>query len=846
MPNFKSILLLAPKPDLAQKDWDFFAAQLTQISKKELSNSLPQEIFTPLVKIFGNSFFLTRFLNQNLDQLFSYLQKLNLQKIKSIKEHTKALKIFLNDQNWYQKILFYKYQELLRITLKDIANFPTQIILLEISNLAWAIIRSVDFILLKEAKTKKQITHELGEHTLLGLGKLGGLELNYSSDVDLIAVISNSTLEKDSENSSSFFTRHLQKFTQTLNQKSGDGFLYRVDWDLRPQGTAGNLVYSFEAMLDYYQSFGQDWERQMLTKASVVSGSNKLGQRLLKELQPFIYRRFLSEEAIDQMQVLREKMYAQMKKKYKEGFHVKLGFGGIREIEFITQALCVLLGGRNPKLRVKSTLAGLSFLTSENLIPKQSAQKLTKAYLFLRKLENRLQWIDEQQTHWLSPTDSVQLEMARRMDYTGTDDQALGLFKKDLLGFQKRVHQEFLELFTPLQKSFQPAPSLKKQTAYLHLPAYHELGESLTKAKDEEEKLNSLRLFFTHEQNKIKSRIFKRKLIGKHVFAELSVLAHFLVNQALLLASQQLADRFGYAEGDSFDKWLDQKSQLLVLAMGKFGGMEMNFGSDLDLIFVYPNEGLTTGKNSISHREYFARLAQKLLSILSVPTACGRLYEIDTELRPSGKQGMLVTSLDHFIDYQKTKSQTWEKQSLLRAQTITGPHYLRRIIQDQIHQIIFDSKKDISQIKEEMALLRQKVISEKKTNAHELIDYKLGAGGLMDIEYILHFFQLTQAHKYPRLKTPNTFDGLEAFVRHHLLKNDQKERLLHSAYLFLRNLEARFSLTFPTKKTKLNINDPQLNQISHQLGFADKKLFLDFFENQRQKVHQIFKEVFEV
>jgi [glutamine synthetase] adenylyltransferase / [glutamine synthetase]-adenylyl-L-tyrosine phosphorylase len=273
------------------------------------------------------------------------------------------------------------------------------------------------------------------EFAILGMGKLGGLELNYSSDIDLIYIYSSSqgetrpASEGDDPSISSisnheYFTKLALEITKSLNEITSDGNVFRVDLELRPEGKSGEIVNSLASSEIYYQSWGRTWERQALIKARVSAGSENLGNEFFEMIEPFIYRRSLDFEAIEEIKSMKYKINESLKGKHSKG-NIKLGFGGIREVEFTIQAYQLLLGGRDKSLRVRDSLGAMQILCEKNILTVEDHDQLREAYIFLRNLENRVQITFGLQTYLLPDNETDLAILARKMRIPGESQKIL-------------------------------------------------------------------------------------------------------------------------------------------------------------------------------------------------------------------------------------------------------------------------------------------------------------------------------------------------------------------------------------------------------------------------------------
>jgi glutamate-ammonia-ligase adenylyltransferase len=281
---------------------------------------------------------------------------------------------------------------------------------------------------------------------VLGLGKLGGGELNFSSDVDLIFAYG---VEDDGVNGQAsnheFYVRLGQSLIKILSETTEDGFVFRVDLRLRPNGESGPLALSLDAMEHYYQTHGREWERYALIKARVVAGDRRGGVELLERLRPFIYRKYLDYGVIEAIRNMKSMINRELQRKGIRD-NIKLGPGGIREIEFIAQALQLIRGGRQPSLQVRGALAALSRLSDSGDLTPQAMHELSDAYRFLRDTENRLQMIADRQNHTLPGDDRGQTRLAYAMGYPDWRE-----FEAALNVHRRRVDAHFANTVTATQ-----------------------------------------------------------------------------------------------------------------------------------------------------------------------------------------------------------------------------------------------------------------------------------------------------------------------------------------------------------------------------------------------------------
>ncbi|MBI2335854.1 MAG: hypothetical protein HYU97_03735 [Deltaproteobacteria bacterium] len=843
----EQIFSKSAQPAIAQHDFtQFLESYQRQLGREFICSPKAP---TGFLKIFGNSRFLPRFLFRHPEVINGILNSPFLHQLKEADVYQREIQVIpcSSFADWLQAIRVYKYQELTRITIKDLSGIEPATILTELSDLASTLLQAVDAqtFLWSESKWGKPLRAEGGvcAYHLLMLGKLGGRELNYSSDIDLL-VITETDAGATTQGLSlhEFFVKHVQALKGFMEEMTAEGFLYRVDLELRPEGRSGTLVNSLSALENYYEVFGADWERQALSKARPGAGSIPLGEEFIRRVSPFVYPRYYAIEGLASMVRMKQKVHEELTKKNRPGFHVKLGIGGIREIEFFVQSLQIIFGGREPTLRHTNTLESITRLEHARLMSKSDAEILRKSYLFLRQLEHRLQIVEELQTHLLSDESEEQIQVAKRMGYTGEDELILKTFSADLQQVTTGVQSVFNKLFAAEEWTLQTKTLYSEEDPEELFAMREALGLRLHGASNLEEKINLLR-FFKKEQEaeiqKVEKNVFSSR---RRILLRLSRVAELICQQALNLATLEIENRFGKPTYVRGGKLLGQ-SQLVVLGMGKLGGMEINYGSDLDVIFIYSEPGTTDGKQKISNSEFFARLTQKFIFILTMLTPAGIGYSIDTELRPSGNQGPLVTTLEAFMEYQKSSARTWERQSLLKARPIAGNAHLASVIQSHLHALLYSTSFPAS-IGLEMHHLRMRVEKELGQETDLAFDFKKGRGALMDIEFILQYLQMTQGAQYPTLREVNTFVGLDALIQLGILGEDEANVFLKEAYTFYRTLESKLYLLTKRKINRIVKGDDFLNKLSQQLEFKSGDDLWQQCLMYREKVRSIYDKVF--
>nr|WP_281054700.1 bifunctional [glutamate--ammonia ligase]-adenylyl-L-tyrosine phosphorylase/[glutamate--ammonia-ligase] adenylyltransferase [Thiothrix nivea] len=372
-----------------------------------------------------------------------------------------------------------RHRETVRIAWRDLSGMAeTAETIRTTSDLADALTDAVLHWCYAELTAKHGIPRshegEAQQLVILGMGKLGGRELNFSSDIDLIFAFpeKGDTDGKRPLDNQSFFVRLGQRLIGTLGQTTADGFGYRVDMRLRPFGEVGALVLSFDAMEHYYETHGREWERYALIKARVMAGDRQRGAELMERLRPFIYRRYLDYGAVEQLRDMKAMINREAERRGKFN-DVKLGTGGIREIEFTAQVFQLMRGGRIPELRERNLLKTLDVLLAQQLLTDAEYDILRSAYLFLRRTENRLQMWNDEQTHSLPGKPEQQASLAATMGFGGW-----GRFHAELNRYQQAVADIFQRIFTLETRETQPMPEHPAIQELLHSRLYNTLTDT--------------------------------------------------------------------------------------------------------------------------------------------------------------------------------------------------------------------------------------------------------------------------------------------------------------------------------------------------------------------------------
>jgi glutamate-ammonia-ligase adenylyltransferase len=768
---------------------------------------------------------------------------------------------------------------------------------------------------------------------VMGMGKLGAFELNFSSDIDILYLYETDAGSTDGGREGKpvslhqYFVRLAETVTRIVSEITEDGFVFRVDLRLRPEGTKGDLANSLRSAEIHYESWGQTWERAALIKARPVAGDIAVGEEFLRIVTPFVYRKFLDFTSIEEIKEMKEKINLASTRARRGERNLKLGAGGIREIEFFAQAHQLIYGGKNKELRVRGTLPALSALARQGIVSEEEHALLGEAYSFLRSLEHRIQVHQERQTHILPEKDEDLNRLARAMGLPGAEEllSSLGrhtgnvraiydrLFRGAAEEVPSEVPPEVLAMlfpdmeedelssrlealgFSDSETARRNLASLRDGPPFVRLPArarrylekiapgvlarvvrtpdpdmalahterflaaigartmfYAMLFENprvidalirlfgssrflsgnllrhpelldtflkqdladIVKTKGElrrslagvladcadlEQEMDELRRFKNLETLRIGIHDLAGNLSLEEGMYQHSALAEVLLSAALSLARREVSRRFGVPI--SAGPAPEEESRFCVLGMGKLGAEELSYHSDLDIIFLYSSAGETVpapnGSTSdfrkVTNHEYFAKVAQRLITLLTMMTREGYVYKLDTRLRPSGNAGPLVSSMAAFETYHEHAAQLWERQALLKCRFVAGDREFGKIVEEKVAGFIYGRPLP-ADAAEEIHRLRMRMETELGREHPRRLNLKVGRGGLVDVEFATQYLQLLYAPEAPVLRSRSTLKALYELMRAGKLSVDDFQAL-DRGYRFLRALEVRLRLS---------------------------------------------------
>lgn len=759
---------------------------------------------------------------------------------------------------------------------------------------------------------------------VIGMGKLGGRELNAGSDVDLMLFYETDDGRAGDLSLHEYFTRVAQRFVANLDEATDEGVVWRVDLRLRPEGTRGPLVNALAAAERYYETWGRTWERAALVRARPVAGDLRFGARLLDALAPFVWRRAVDPRITEEMRGMLTRARAEASPDERD--NLKIGPGGIREVEFFTQSLQLVWGGREPRVRATNTLDGLKRLRARGFVTEREERELTDAYLFLRRLEHRVQFATGLQTHALPVAKVQRLGIARSLGYddAGALDRALSKVRRtvsarfdSLVAAPGREDVSLERMTAALDARDEAAVAAAAVETFgtttssgdlpRHLlalarrpdaplgtatrerePAFVEtLLHALADAADPEQAARLFAAFFArlstpgvyvralaeapHRTRALASLLGASAFLGEALAGHPDLVDRIVYARgtptgdvaraqideevaaltspddvdlfvgALRRAKRRVTFEAGLADlaGDLAageiapiltgladatlqhvvrfamrERGLGDGRGLAVLGMGKLGGKELGYGSDLDLLFVYDAPGDEDAP------ERYARIAQRVLRLMGTPHDEGPGYDLDTRLRPSGSHGLLVVSVDAFARYQIEQAEAWERQALVKARACAGDADLCARAAAIAHAAAYErGAPDPERMNHLRLRMQRELANERLERSPARYDVKVGRGGIVDVEFATQWLQMRHGTD-PRVRTTETLAALGALEACGYLDAATAE-VLREGWRFLRRLEQRLRIAHGTSVTLLEEGAPGLPVLARRMGLHD-------------------------
>jgi glutamate-ammonia-ligase adenylyltransferase len=732
------------------------------------------------------------------------------------------------------------------------------------------------------------------EFAVLALGKLGGHELNHSSDIDLLFLYSNEGQTSPRLSNHEWFNQLAEKILKTFATTDPEGPLFRIDLRLRPEGSAGPLARSLESMENYYAGFGETWERLALIKARGICGSRELAYEFLQLLQPFIYPKSPTPDLFEEIANIKRRIERDVVGADKLERNVKLGRGGIREIEFVVQTLQFVHGAHHTFLQETSTLKALRALAQLELIPRKEVLDLDRAYRFLRRVEHRLQIDAEQQTHTVPQEPEPLKRLALSLGFASAQQFTAAL--KETMAGVRAIFQRVtagtpgdgpvaLGMFADQRRADKALNDLARGPASFHVaPRTRQvfrklrplLLDWLAQAADPDFTLNQLVRFV--EAYGLRSLLFEL-LVTNPKLLELLIktfdasrfAGDLLIRRPQLLEEITrdttfyeprstaenlrrlgalgagpanldpiraycqrhllrvvLRDVLGLATPDAifaeisdlaeaclvFTNNLLGGENLTIIALGKFGGREINYGADLDVIFI--GDGI--------------RAAQSLTVAMTSSSPEGNIAALDARLRPDGEKGPLACSLDAYESYYKQRAQLWEIHALTRARPVSGP--LQQPYIDMVRQIWAETGRQPDLFGKIDNMLER--IREGRGSGSDFLDFKTGAGGLIEAEFLVQALQMKSG-----LWSPNWGQALRELGEQNLLSAIETDSA-SSSYDFLRRCAIALRRWENKSVSALPSDLEEQKKLACRLGCKNTDAFTVKYNNARETIHTLY------
>jgi len=768
----------------------------------------------------------------------------------------------------------FRRRELIRIFLRDIRRLATVAeITDEISSLADAILeaalvesrREMDKRYGQPLELDEKQRSRAAEIAVIALGKLGSLELNYASDVDLLFIYSSDGMtaggERETITNREYFTKLAQHIIKLVGEGKGEGAAYRVDMRLRPNGSLGALSMSLKDTVEYYRAAARPWERQMLIRSRISAGDAGVFRQFWNDVSPLIYDAKTDvANALAGVRASKESIDENAKRK--DLVDVKLSPGGIREIEFIAQALQLAHGGRDKWLRSPHTLIALSRLADRELISATERAELSKAYDLLRRTEHILQMENGLQTHAIPADAAKRALLAERVQFaTGAK------IEKDLDRSMKKVRRIYERVFDreALAETPQDAPGILTRNIRSEAPPSKVAAVSppfaavLANAPKLAERVELYRSSI--ETLDLRSKIFDALANAADLRSRLDALRH---EWTTIYSAIGLADVFEDISVDrskalqtilaeaSLDAAMhivqqeisDGSPQIAVIALGKLGGQRLDFGSDLDIILSYAADPAAKPE---TQQEYFSRAAELFINALSSMTRAGSLYRVDLRLRPFGSKGLSIISSSAFVEYMRTTAAVWELLAFVKARGITSGGHLdvacAESLETQIREIVHSraAATQVDELGESTLSVREALRQRKATARLGVVDIKYGEGGMLDIYFAMRFLQLRDgvSDDLQDRSTPNTLRRLQEAGS----ISDENFDVLTKGHAFLSAVDHAIRLCVG-RSTRLPVADsPAMERIIRRFKFPSTARLLEDLTMHRLAIRESYEAI---
>jgi len=789
-----------------------------------------------------------------------------------------------------------KRREILRIGVRDILGISTLTETTEqLSILARIISKELFKLCYNETLIKLGITEIENNYCLIALGKLGGNELNYSSDIDFI-IFYEHELKTQNFDYHEILIKTIYSFIEKASLITSEGYIYRVDFRLRPDGRNSPLCGSVSTYIDYYESRGEDWERQMLIKADLVAGSRELYDRFINYLTHFIYPSSFSSSPLDQIKKLKDNI----EKNLGSAENIKLSSGGIRDIEFSVQALQLLNGGKIPELRISNTQKAIEQLTKNNLLKENEAGVLFENYIFYRKIEHFLQLMNDRQTHSI-PKDGPMLD--RLSNFMGFDNSEN--FSKELNEKREKVRSIFnsvthheeddSQTLNEAKINFANPSKAQKNLDFLQtgkgllgqkhfdqksIEEFHKIEndfiEYLKRSKSPDKILDNFVRFIKFDSFlSIWYREFKDKEFF-HAFLSLCEFSQKTIN--LFAEDKELRELF--LSRHVFEKQDKNKTSEFSTKKITFGlGTQFSLGliplielsRTLSDFFTQKIKKLASIylENKLTEQEYFIAamgsfgslemtmssdidlifvvkkhvdmshiqtLFQSFLTELKTNFAP---FEVDCRLRPEGKSSQLVWEIESYKNYINSRARTWEIQAFSKLRFVSGSNKIFNELVNSVLKKVESLENNL--INTELFEMRKKMYPREFSLIAKVFNVKNSRGGLSDIEFIIQKQLLEHGELYKKLMGMSTLEKINILTETGELPESEE---LRENFLFLKNLELQNQLIFDNKNPLIYKNGKNNPSLASKMNFEKSEDFEIYLDNIIKSNSQLFLKYF--
>lgn len=737
---------------------------------------------------------------------------------------------------------------------------------------------------------------------VVGMGKLGGGELNYASDVDVMFVHDGDVEAAE---------RAARTLLATMSRPSADGIVFRTDSDLRPEGRSGALSRTVDGYEAYWRKWAQTWEQQALIKARVVAGDRGLGDLFMQRAAAWLWQSHIDADAVHEVRAMKARTEEMLRRKGVAEREVKRGWGGIRDIEFAVQLLQLVHGRHDPTLRVRGTLDALERLAAGGYVTTQDARRLDDAYVWLRTVEHRLQLVDEQQTHTIPTDTGARIHLARVLGFrdAATIDavEAFDAAHRAQQAAVRGIHEKLF--FAPILDTLAGAGALSAEAAEERLAAFgfrdveqtraalRELTAGLTRRSRVMQQLlpvvlewlsttpdpdlgllqlrrlsegytraSALALRFRETPAAAErtcrllgsSRVLGAALYRQPEFVDtladdgalraparrqtlveealgtldwreddtarrmglrrfkrrhlLRIGARDLLGFADLATTGRELSHLADACVEAALRSLEPTMPFAVIGLGRLGGEELSYASDIDVVFVYDGAGAGAFEEA-------ERIAERLVRAIGETTSEGQTFRVDTRLRPEGNQGVLARSVDGYVTYWERWVQVWELQALTKARFVAGDPNVGAAFLERAARYVYldpfpeDRRREIRRMKARIE--RERIPPGEDPRFH----LKLGRGSLSDVEFAVQLAQLEHGAAHPLVRSTSTLAALAELVAVGAFSAEDAAALHDAFVLCERARNYRYLLT-GTPGDSLPVDGDEAQRLARMLGYV--------------------------